>query len=305
MNTYQVFCYGEIGIDNIIRVPHLPDPELAAFPTDDSYHIGGAAANTAVWLAGLGVRVGLSGNHIGLDEYGLDLWERLSARPNLDLEHVTRDPGATTPFCRVMVTPDAERTFLVYWYPGAPKTALRAEMLRGAGFLALDLYGAEERLEAAKLGHLAGVTTAVGDVIDPAHPILPYTGIATNSAAYIRAVHPGADVRELARRLRAVSGGVVITTDGGNPLHAIDRDGAEFTVRPPEVTPVDATGAGDAFRAGLLAGLVRGLDLKTSVRWGTAAGALKVQRVGAATDVPALEEVVGVADGMIEESAPF
>ena len=301
MSTNQVFCYGEIGIDNIIRVPHLPAPELAAFPTDDSYHIGGASANTAVWLAGLGVRVGLSGNHIGWDEYGADLWKRLSAHPNLDLEHVTRDPGTTTPFCRVMVTPDAERTFLVYWYPGAPKTELRPEMLRGAGFLALDLYGGEERLAAARLGHAAGVTTAVGDVIDPTHPILPYTGIATNSAAYIRAVHPGADVRELARRLRQVSGGVVITTDGGNPLHAIDRDGAEFTVRPPEVIPVDATGAGDAFRAGLLAGLVRGLDLRTSVRWGVAAGALKVQRVGAATEVPGLEEVVDLASTLSGE----
>jgi sugar/nucleoside kinase (ribokinase family) len=303
LNTNQVFCYGEIGIDNIIRVPHLPAPELAAFPTGDSYHIGGAAANTAVWLAGLGVRVGLSGNHIGWDEYGTDLWKRLSAHPNLDLEHVTRAPGTTTPFCRVMVTPDAERTFLVYWYPGAPKTEMRPAMLRGARFLALDLYGGEERLEAAKLGNLAGVTTAVGDVIDPAHPVLPYTGIATNSAAYIRAIHPGADVRELARRLREVSGGIVITTDGRNLVHAIDRDGAEFTVRPPVVTAVDATGAGDAFRSGLLAGLVRGLDLRTSVCWGAAAGALKVQRVGAATEVPALEEVVELASNLsVEET---
>ena len=51
MTQYDVFCYGEIGVDNIIQVPHLPNPELATFPTSDSYHIGGAAANTAVWLA--------------------------------------------------------------------------------------------------------------------------------------------------------------------------------------------------------------------------------------------------------------
>jgi sugar/nucleoside kinase (ribokinase family) len=177
-------------------------------------------------------------------------------------------------------------------------------MLRGARYLAIDLYGGEERLAAAKLGHEAGVTTAVGDVIDPAHPILPYTGIATNSAAYIRAAEPGVDVRGLARRLREVSGGIVITTDGGNPVHAIDRDGSAFTVQPPVVTPVDATGAGDAFRAGVLAGLVRGEDLKTSVRWGAAAGALKVQRVGAATEVARVEEVVGMAKDLIVAKLP-
>jgi len=57
MADYDVFCYGELGGDNIIRLPHLPPPETAAFPTADSYHIGGAAANTAVWLAGWGVQV--------------------------------------------------------------------------------------------------------------------------------------------------------------------------------------------------------------------------------------------------------
>jgi sugar/nucleoside kinase (ribokinase family) len=96
--SFQIFCYGEIGIDNIIHVAHLPSPELAAFPSGDSYHIGGAAANTAAWLAGLGVRTGLAGNRIGMDEYGKGLWTLLSARPNLDLEFVERgwNPCAAT-----------------------------------------------------------------------------------------------------------------------------------------------------------------------------------------------------------------
>jgi len=68
----EVFAYGEVGIDNIIRVPHLPTLELAAFPTSDTYHIGGAAANTAVTLAAWGVRVRLAGNAIGDDERDLE-----------------------------------------------------------------------------------------------------------------------------------------------------------------------------------------------------------------------------------------
>ena len=63
--SVDLFCYGEIGVDNIIQLPHLPSPELAAFPTGDTYHIGGAAANTAVWLAKLGIATALSGNWIG------------------------------------------------------------------------------------------------------------------------------------------------------------------------------------------------------------------------------------------------
>lgn len=301
MKNYEVFCYGEIGVDNIIQVPHLPDPEMAAFPTSDSYHIGGAAANTAVWLANFGFSVGLTGNAIGLDLYGQQLWEWLSQHPSIDLSLVDRQQDVVTPFCRAMVTPDGERTFLIYWYPQAPKTILEANMLAGARYLALDLYGGDERLAAAQTAREAGLQTVIGDVVRPEHPILPLTSIATNSGAYIRDQYPDVDVREHARRLQAISQGIVITTGGAKPVYVVNRDGSAFTVRPPQVKPVDATGAGDAFRAGLLAGLLHSHTLPRSVCWGAAAGALKVQRIGAATDPASLEEVVALADTLSPE----
>jgi len=288
---YDVLCYGELGVDNIIRLSHLPTPELAAFPTADSYHVGGAAANTAVWLAHFGVPVGLAGNAIGNDLYGQQLWGWLSQHETLDLSLVERLEDTVTPFCRVMVTPDGERSFLIFWYPQSPKTPLQVDMLEEARFVALDLYGGDERLEAARVARQAGAKTAIGDVIWPDHPALALTDIATNSAAFIREAFPGVDVRQHAYRLQAISQGIVVTTDGGNQVHVIDPSGASFTVQPPRVAPVDATGAGDAFRAGLLYGLLQGWDLPRSVCWGVAVGALKVQRVGAASDLPSLEEI--------------
>jgi sugar/nucleoside kinase (ribokinase family) len=298
VQQYDVFCYGEIGVDNIIQVPRLPTPEIAVFPTADSTHIGGAAANTAVWLASLGINVGLAGNAIGADLYGESLWGWLGQHPSLSLDWVERRPDVATPFCRAMVTPDGERSFLIFWYPQTPKTPLQAGMLRGARFVAIDLYGGPERLEAAAAARAAGARTAIGDVIWPDHAALPLTDIATNSGAYIRDVFPGIDVRQHAHRLQAISRGLVITTDGPDEVYAIDAGGAAFTVQPPQVTPVDATGAGDAFRAGLLYGLLHGWDLPRSVCWGVAAGALKVQHVGAARTLPTRGEVAALA-GML------
>jgi sugar/nucleoside kinase (ribokinase family) len=295
MSHYDVFCYGEIGVDNIIQVPYLPTPELATFPTADSYHIGGSAANTAVWLAGLGLSVGLTGNAIGLDGYGRQLWQWLEQHPSLDLDLVAQRNDVVTPFCRALVTPDGERTFLVYWYPQTPKVELKTSFLHGARFLALDLYGGDERLAAAQVARAAGVVTVIGDVIQLDNPALLLADIAINSGAYIRTVFPGVDVRRHAHALQAISRGIVIVTDGGHDVYAVDQSGSAFTVRPPLVTPVDATGAGDAFRAGLIVGLRQGHDLVESVCWGTAAGALKVQRLGAASDVPALADVVALA----------
>lgn len=294
----EVLCYGEIGIDNIIQADGLPSPENAIFPTSDSYHGGGAAANTAVWLAALGVSVKLSGNVIGHDAYGELILERLRKHAQIDLSLVEQRHGVITPFTRAIVTPDGERSFLIFWYPQAPKVQLTKEMLQGIKYLALDLYGGPERLESARLAFESGVSTVIGDVIWPDHPALPFTSIATNSGAYIRQSFPNVDIRHHARALQSISKGIVITTDGPQMVHALDAQGYGFTVQPPAVTAMDATGAGDAFRAGLLYGLLRGLDLPRSVCWGVAAGCLKVRNLGAATTLPAFDELEALANSL-------
>jgi sugar/nucleoside kinase (ribokinase family) len=298
METCEVLCYGEIGIDNIIRTDGLPSPEKAIFPKSDSYHGGGAASNTAVWLAALGVKVKLTGNTIGHDPYGDQIMERLGKQSNIDLSLVEQREGVTTPFTRAIVTPDGERSFLIFWYPQVPKIPLTKEMLDGARYVALDLYGGQERLDAARLVYEAGVSTVIGDVIWPDHPALPFTSIATNSGPYIRQSFPGVDVRQHARKLQSISKGIVITTDGPLMVHALDAQGNAFTIQPPAMTAMDATGAGDAFRSGLLYGLLRGFDLPRSLSWGVAAGSLKVKNLGAATTLPDFKEIEALANSL-------
>jgi sugar/nucleoside kinase (ribokinase family) len=301
MEDYEILCYGEIGIDNIIQADGLPSPENAIFPKSDSYHGGGAAANTAVWLANLGVKVKLTGNVIGRDTYGDWIMEKLLKQTKIDLSLVEQREGVITPFTRTIVTPDGERSFLIFWYPQAPKITLTKEMLEGVRYVALDLYGGPERMATAQLAFESGVLTAIGDVVWPDHPALPFTSIATNSGPYIRQHFPGADVRQHARKLQSISKGIVITTDGSRTVHAIDAQGNGFTVQPPTTLAIDATGAGDAFRAGLLYGLLRGFDLPCSVCWGVATGSLKVRNVGAATTLPNFKEIEMLANSLKAE----
>ena len=298
METCEVLCYGEIGVDNIIQADGLPSPENAIFPTSDSYHGGGAASNTAVWLAALGVKVKLTGNAIGRDVYGNLVMEGLRKHSNIDLSLVEQRNDVTTPFTRAIVTPDGERSFLIFGYPQAPKVQVPKEILNGVRYLALDLYGGPERLDTARLAFESGVSTAIGDVIWPEHPALPFTGIATNSGPYIRQHYPGVDLRQHARRLQTISKGIVITTDGPGSVHALDSQGHGFSIQPPDVTAVDATGAGDAFRAGLLYGLLRGFELPRSLCWAVAAGSLKVKNLGAATTLPDFEEIEALANNL-------
>ena len=94
---------------------------------------------------------------------------------------------------------------------------------------------------------------------------------------------------------------LLCATDGARELIPVDQNGDAFRVQPPAVSAIDATGAGDAFRAALLAGLLKGQPLPRAVCWGVAAGALKVQHLGAATNLPPPAEIVALAGTLATE----
>jgi len=64
-----------------------------------------------------------------------------------------------------------------------------------------------------------------------------------------------------------------------------------FEEAAPETTPVDTTGAGDAFNAGFLAGLLSGLPARRALRLGNTVGARSTRAVGGLDGLPRLEEL--------------
>jgi ribokinase len=93
-----------------------------------------------------------------------------------------------------------------------------------------------------------------------------------------------ADAAALAR-LAAHGPRQIVVTLGEQGV--IGWDG-ETTIHLPAlpVTPVDTTGAGDAFCGALAAGLATGLDLTSALRRGIVAGGLAVTRAGAQSSLP-------------------
>ena len=80
---------------------------------------------------------------------------------------------------------------------------------------------------------------------------------------------------------------------GRDGAYALDAQTGEH-VPPFEVTARDETGAGDAFAAGLICGLLRGWPLVRAVRLGNAVGALSTTGIGASTALPDLEEALAL-----------
>jgi len=93
-----------------------------------------------------------------------------------------------------------------------------------------------------------------------------------------------------AAALLARGAGTVITTLGERGASITDGDGLRH-VEPFSVTPVDTTGAGDAFCGMLASRLARGDSIDTAVRYAAAAGALATTVAGAVPSIPTLRQV--------------
>jgi adenosine kinase len=75
---------------------------------------------------------------------------------------------------------------------------------------------------------------------------------------------------------------MVVTTLGRNGSRISGRDGAVDIPPAAAREEVDPTGAGDAYRAGLVAGLLRGLDIEVAGRIASLAATYAIEQVGTA-----------------------
>lgn len=287
----DVFSYGTVGLDLIIRVPHWPGPDISTHAHSISEHLGGKATNTAAHLAAWGVRVAVSGTPVGDDDQGRKITRLIQRNAGIITDHLERKSDLQSMFCIILVTEDGERSIIGINTERARATTLTSEMLEGAKVLTLDLYGGEERILAARIAHDQGIPVVIGDLRNTGHPVLAYTTVAIASAAELAREYPHTAARECASRILKTGPSCVIVTNGADEILVVQQDGTSVTFNPPQTDVVDATGAGDAFRAGVVYGKFLGLPDVEAARLGAAAGSLAVQREGAATEPASLDEV--------------
>ncbi|MCY3781876.1 MAG: carbohydrate kinase family protein [Chloroflexi bacterium] len=294
-----ILCYGEIDLDIYVALNRLPTMEHSAWCTEDFENVGGAAANSALWLDNWGVPTRLAGHDLGDDRAGDEVREVFRAHPHLDTSFVNCHKGYRSPRCQCLVTPDGERSFITHWPAEVLMTPPSEEMLAGVKWLNLDKSGPLPlRLQAAEMAAERGIPVLINDIYELDNPILPLVDVLVISGAIIRSRHRHTNSLSLASQLQAAGGCDVVITNAGEDLTVLPREREVETITPPAVDAIDTTGAGDVFKSGLVYGLHMGLPLADATRWGAAAGSLMCQYAGTTKTLAPLSAVRDLMDEM-------
>jgi ribokinase len=129
----------------------------------------------------------------------------------------------------------------------------------------------------------APTTTLPADVLDRVDVLVP-------NEWELRRLAGGPATEEPVERLAEIARGVgarnVVVTLGGRGALVVPRDGEPRHITPPEVNPVDTTGAGDCFCGALSVALAHGSCLVAATEFAVAAAALSTTAAGARGYLP-------------------
>lgn len=312
----SVVSFGEVLIDFVALESGVTVGEASGFVKAP----GGAPANVAVAVARLGRPAAFLGQ-VGDDPFGHFLASVL-ADSGVDVTGLRFSGAARTALAFVSLAADGDRSFVFYRHPSA-------DMLMRPEDVALDVidryavfhFGSITMIgEPSRSATLRAVeyALAAGKLVsyDPNLRLalwpdaaaaragmlagLDYAHIVKVSEEEVEFMAGTAGVRALWRdRTR-----LIVVTRGAGGARLFTR-AAEYSAPGYSVAPVDTTGAGDGFVAGLLVGLLEHPDdyieqIDGLLRFANAVGALTTTRKGAIPALPTEAE----ARALMRTAAP-
>jgi len=182
-----------------------------------------------------------------------------------------------------------------------------ADALYVGGYLLLPGLSAGELAERLRLARARGVLTVL-DVAIPAEDasrspvdvaeLLPHVDVFVPNEDEARVLTGQADPHRQARLLAEAGAKIVIVTRGAAGA-VVCHQGNSFDVAAPDVEVVDESGAGDAFDAGLILGLLEGWDIGRSAAFASIVGASSCASLGCWESVCTRSE----AEALLEKQA--
>lgn len=327
---YDVVSVGDVATDVIIGLPEgqvvsrkdaggryleVPLGVKVAYHEEAIVAAGGSAANIAVGLSRLGVRVGLA-SFLAHDEVGRDLLAALHSE-HVDTRLVRIDSPAHTNR-NIVLSYSGERTIFVwhedfeYHWPylrpsEVPEWLLLTSL--GASAVEYEVQIADwlDENPAVKLALRPG-TVQIAAGVKRLERLCRRAELlicdSSQAAAFVGA--PSDEPERQLDGLRALGPRkVVVVNEEGGAYALDDADRLQADDGTPPGGAIDRTGAVDAFGAGVLAALVRGLPLKDALTWGPPNYSSVAARLGSQEGLLRESDLRGIIDAFGVAVSPF
>ncbi len=290
-----IISLGGINMDLVTFSERLPADGETVVGREFVTYGGGKGANQSVAASRMGARSAMVGR-VGGDMFGPQLIELLESA-GVETGGVGVSEGESSGIAVISVGEGGQNRIVQVL--GANDSCGEGEfdavsaLLPEASALLLQLeVSVSLSLRAARLAASLGVPV----ILDPG-PVRPVpaefygqvsviTPNETEAEALVGYAVSGVDAAaEAARELLGRGVGAAVIKMGSLGCYWANEECGGY-VAPFPVEAVDTVAAGDAFNGGLAVALAEGIPLPEAVRWGSAAGALAVTKVGAQDSMP-------------------
>ena len=294
MKSFDVVGFGALNVDTLFKVNQIAGAEEESFIEAHSETCGGSAANTMVGLARLGCKVGFIGK-VGGDEKGAMLLEDFE-REGVDRSGVIRMKQGSSG--TVMGFVDKQGARALYINSGVNDTItfeeINAKYASHARFLHLTSFVGEKSFDSQKklLESLPNVKVS----FDPGalyakkgfvqlEPIIRKTYVMMPNASELELITGETDYCKGADFLVGCGVKIVAVKLGAKGCYVTDGH-ERHLIGAFKVETLDTTGAGDAFCAGFLYGLLKDKNLYECGMLGNFVASRCVMKMGARAGLP-------------------
>lgn len=292
----DVIAIGNINVDLTAVVDKIPEEDSEVEAKSFSINFGGSAANFAVAASRLGLKTGIIA-WVGSDVFG-DLSLQDLMKEGVDVSRVKYSDLMPTGSVTVLVSPDGSRRMIAF--RGANKLLsaddldekyLSRATLVHASNVSINLaseIAAKARKLGIKFSYDPGGLGVQADK-DALEKIFSDTDILFCNKVEAHTIVGSDDVEKCAEHLSNLADIVVVKMGKEG---ALIRSGKMLHKVPAfKVNVVDTTGAGDAFNAGFILGLLKDQPLDVAGLIANATAALKITKAGARQGLPTLSQV--------------
>jgi len=295
---FDVICFGALNVDKLYKVVRIASADEESEILDFKESPGGSAANTAVGLARLGVKTGFVGK-VATDREG-----ELLIRDFIN-EGVNTDGIIVSPYGRsgtVIGFVDEKGERALYVDPGVNNSLefneIDLDYVSQADLLHLTSFVGEMSFQAQK--KLVEAIPEISVTIDPGmiyarkglvelKPLIERCLIFFPNEHELKLL-TGKDYKEGAETLLEKGVKIVAVKLGAQGCYVTDGE-EDYLIEPFKVKVVDSTGAGDAFCAGFIYGIINNKTLRECGVLGNFVASRTLGKMGARNGLPIREDL--------------